>query len=309
MANIRQSTIRTIVRGAYDVQKLRIQTGNRIVGNFRAKLGQEPGELTETLDKEAQELLADLKKRYRRIADAITTETGRLRNIEFPGDEVISDYTEFALVEQYLDLERDEQRHFKRLEISLRNIPIYKEFLKKQVGIGPAMAGVIISEFNIHAAPYVSSLWRYAGLDVAIDGDGLGRSKRKEHLVTRSYKNAKGEEAERMSVTYNPWLKTKLMGVLATSFMRSNSPWLEHYKNYRHRIESDPNRIMTDKPGFHKDNTWTKARRHQASLRYMIKMFLAQLYNEWRTLEGLPVHPTYQEAKLGHAHNELRQAS
>lgn len=31
--------LRTLVRGAYDIQKLRIQSGNRIVGNFKAKLG------------------------------------------------------------------------------------------------------------------------------------------------------------------------------------------------------------------------------------------------------------------------------
>lgn len=33
------SNLKTIVRGAYDIQKNRIQTGNRIVGNFKAKLG------------------------------------------------------------------------------------------------------------------------------------------------------------------------------------------------------------------------------------------------------------------------------
>ena len=36
------SSIRMMVRGTYDLQKLRIQMGNRIVGNFKSKLGQQP---------------------------------------------------------------------------------------------------------------------------------------------------------------------------------------------------------------------------------------------------------------------------
>ena len=43
------------------------------------------------------------------------------------------------------------------------------------------MAGVLISEFDIHRARYPSSMWKYAGLDVA--RDGRGRSRKAEHLV------------------------------------------------------------------------------------------------------------------------------
>lgn len=43
--------------------------------------------------------------------------------------------------------------------------------------------------------------------------------------------------------------------------------------------------------------------RHNAAARYCAKMFLAQLYVEWRTLAGLPVRPPYHEEKLGHVHS------
>ena len=33
------SELRTLVRGIYDIQKLRIQMGNRLVSNFKVKLG------------------------------------------------------------------------------------------------------------------------------------------------------------------------------------------------------------------------------------------------------------------------------
>lgn len=300
-----RSNIRTLVRGAYDLQKLRVSVGNRVVGNFRAKLGQEPGKLAaETLDAEAQKLLADLKARYKRLADGVAKPGGRRK---FKGDEVISTYTEFALVAQYTELEHDEVAHFRRLGRVLEEIPIHTEFLAGIKGIGPAMAGVIVSEFDITKARYASSLWKYAGLDVATV-DGLGRSRRREHLEKRQYKNAKGEEAERDSITYNPWLKTKLMGVLAPSFLRSGSDYRRYYDDYRHRIETDPNRIITDKPGFHRDNTWTKQRRHDAAQRYMLKCFLVDLYRTWRTLEGLPVVPSYEEARRGYPHGGERAA-
>lgn len=40
------------------------------------------------------------------------------------------------------------------------------------------------------------------------------------------------------------------------------------------------------------------------AIRYMIKMFLKDLWVAWRTLEGLPVTPDYAEAKLGMKHGE-----
>jgi hypothetical protein len=43
--------------------------------------------------------------------------------------------------------------------------------------------------------------------------------------------------------------------------------------------------------------------RHRDAIRYMIKMFLAELYNEWRAIEGLEVRPSYHEEKLGHVHS------
>lgn len=290
------SITRTMVRGAYDLQKLRISVGNRIVGNFKAKLGQAPGESeAEALDDDAKRLLADLRASYERIADAIAAHP----RAKFPGDALISVYAEFALVAQYIEMEAVEAQHFKRLGKTLESVPIYTEFLAGVRGIGPAMAGVIISEIDITKARYPSSLWKYAGLDVG--PDGLGRSRRAEHLVQREYTNRAGEAAERRGITYNPWLKTKLMGVLAGSFLKSNSPYAEHYRNYRHRIETDPSRAIRETPG-RSDDEWTKQRRHQAACRYMIKMFLIDLYNAWRPLEGLEVAPTYHEAKMGHVH-------
>ena len=260
--------IRTIVRGVYDLQKLRIQMGNRVVANFKSKLGQEPGTSEKELEQQEKKLLKLLRESYNRITDAVI-DSGEVGEGKMPtpkkfkGDELISTYTELVLVDEYLSILKNEETHFNRLEKILRDVPIYNEFLSKVDGVGPAMAGVIVSEIDIQKAQYPSSLWKLSGLDavtigVYTDGNGkeqrlpmwrieelfadrdigetvyidgkypvsfttAGRSRRDYCLENKEYIDREGNSAVRRSLTYNPFLKTKLMGVLATSFLRSGS--------------------------------------------------------------------------------------
>lgn len=286
--SIQRQQLRVMVRGAYDLQKLRVMTGNRIVVNFKAKLGQKPGKLESEIDAEGQAILKDLRNRYKLLTAGVTTFP---RQASFKGDEVISTYTELCLISQYIDLDDDETRHFARLKTVLRDHPIWNTFLEDVKGCGPAMAGVIISEIDIHKAEYPSSIWSYAGLDVA--RDGRGRSRRKEHLVERNYTDKDGNPAKRVGITFNPFLKTKLY-VLATCFLKlppDRCPYRGIYDDYKHRLEHSP---------AHQEKT--KGHRHNMAMRYMIKRFLSDLYNHWRPLEGLSTAPEYSEGKLGIIH-------
>ena len=167
------------------------------------------------------------------------------------------------------------------------------------MGVGPAMAGVIISEIDITKAEYPSSLHKYAGVDVA--GDGQGRSRRAEHLEDSEYTDKEGKLQTKKGITFNPFLKTKLVGVLGSSFIKQSPDKCEYrkiYDDYKHRIEN---------MDAHKEKS--KGHRHNMAVRYMIKMFLIDLYNAWRKLEGLPVAPTYTEAKLGKVHGKAENES
>jgi len=285
------SNLKTIVRGAYDIQKNRIQTGNRLVGNFKAKLGLAPSEKEDKLDKAGQIVLKNLRQSHKLLTDGVASFP---RQSTFKGDEVISDYTELCLVDNYFELEEQEKSHFRRLSNILKDYPIYTEFLDGVMGVGPAMAGVIISEIDITKAEYPSSLHKYAGVDVA--GDGQGRSRRAEHLEDSEYTDKEGKLQTKKGITFNPFLKTKLVGVLGSSFIKQSPDKCEYrkiYDDYKHRIEN---------MDAHKEKS--KGHRHNMAVRYMIKMFLIDLYNEWRKLEGLPVAPTYTEAKLGKVHGK-----
>lgn len=301
---INRKSIRSIVRGAYDIQKLRIQMGNRIVGNFKARLGQSPGDDEDTLDAKGKQILAEIRAVFKKITDGVKSFP---KQKDFVGDEVISDFTELCLISQYIGLEKHEMEHFKRLGDVLTSIPIWTEYLFDVKGIGPALAGVIISEIDITKAKYPSSLWAYAGLDVA--ADGAGRSRRKEHLREVEYTDKDGKPAKRMGITFNPFLKTKLMGVLASSFLRvKDSEYAELYRNYKHRMESHVKwGVHNDKIKDDKGRLITsKGRRHNQAMRFMVKRFLVDLYKAWRKLEGLPIAPEYSEAKLKIVHGAVR---
>ena len=316
------AALRLMCKGAYDLQKLRMQCGLRLWANFNAKLKQQANpaaEDTETdadeMSEEAEKLIAQLKASYVRLTDGIARNRTLPAQKGFNGDELISTFTELTLVDQYIQLEKQEARHFRQMTPLLEEIPIYSTYLKQERGIGPAMASVLISYLDPAKADHISAFWRYAGLDVG--PDGMGRSRREEHLVERTYIDKNGQQKTRMGVTYNPFLKTKLAGVLASSFLRQKSRWSDVYSNYKHRITTDPNRTkvtVTEWKRMHKAGgmdavrgVWTPGRIHNASSRYMLKMFLAELWTKWRTLEGLPLTPTYHEAVMGHVHTPSAQ--
>ena len=276
-----------MTRGAYDLQHVRVEMGNRLCQAFRVRLGIQPGE-KETSEEAAKAILDTLRAAYKKITDGVVRELPTMK--QFSGNEIISTYTELCLISEYIELEKAEAKHFRRLNQVLEEAPIWTTFLKNVKGCGPAMSAVLISEIDIRKAEYPSSIWKYAGYDVALDGQG--RSRRKAHLVRLKYTDKKGEEQERDSITFNPWLKTKLF-VLAGCFLKANSPYREAYDNYKHRLDTMPQ---------HQDKT--KGHKHAMAMRYMLKMFLADFYNHWRRLEGLPVAPTYFEAKSGRKHGE-----
>lgn len=288
MEEVQRQNLRAIVRGAYDIQKLRIQMGNRIVGNFKVKMGQEPGKKEDEIDAEGKMILSEIRRDFAKITDGFTKmPTAR----KFKGQGVISEYTELVLVAEYIELERSEEGHFKRMGKVVEAHPLWGAFLRDVKGCGAAMAGVILSEIDITKARYVSSLWKYAGLDVGTDGKG--RSRREEHLTEYEYVSKEGEIKKRKGITFNPFLKTKLVGVLGPCFLKAGGPYSEVYRDYKHRLE-----------GHAEYGEESKGHRHNMATRYMVKMFLKDLYVAWRPLEGLPVHAPYQEAKLGHVHGE-----
>lgn len=278
--------LRSLTKGCYDIQELRIQMGNRIVANFKTKLGIEPGTKEKESQADTKKVLNTIRSSYNRMTDGVQQISKRV-NFEYDG--VISNFSELCLIDQYIELLTNEKAHFRRLENTLGNFEIWTAWLSDVKGVGPAMGAVIVSEIDIEKAKYVSSIWKYAGLDVV---DGEGRTRQKKHLVEIEYQDSEGETKTKLGITFNPFLKTKLIGVLGPCLKRAKDHYAGVYDDYRHRIDNEK-----------KHQKKSDGHRHNMAVRYMVKMFLKDLYAEWKQIEGLPQHPTYQEAKLGHTHN------
>ncbi|BAG41479.1 hypothetical protein [Ralstonia phage phiRSL1] len=311
--------IRKLTRGAYDIQQLRIATGLRVVAQFRDRFNvPEPvtdvqldhattGEARAALDAEAKEkadkqrdaLLKQIRIHFDRVTDGIVA-TQRRKTYHF--DDVFKDETDVWFMENYMGILDQEQQAFKRLERALGKNGFYNDWLANVKGIGPAMAGVLISELDPYRAKYPSSFWKYSGLDVVTVVDPEthdivrteGRRNFKHHLVESTYTDRDGKEQTKMGLSYNPWLKTKLLAVMAPSFLKCSHPvYSKMYYDYKLRQLNRPEL---------KDNKAVKAIAHKRALRYVAKMFLRDLHTAWRTYEGLEVYPSYEEAKLGMTH-------
>lgn len=307
------AALRTFVKSAYALQAHRVAIGNRLSANFRTKLGLKPSE-KETDDVQAFNVLTAIRKEYKNLTSGI---------IDFPRSNeffknktgIITNIAELYLVNSFIEASRIEKEHFNALPDLLAEFPIYTEFLSKIFGMGSAMAAVIIAEINIYKSKYPSSIERYAGIDTVklvnpetgeIRIEGRGKIK-ESHLVTREYVAKDGTIKTKKSISYNKFLKTKLVGVLGPIFIklgkRINKETGEiTYANIYAKIFDDYKARITAVNAT-LPNPRTKAHINMMANRYMIKAFIRDLYNVWRPMEGLKPHPTYSEAKLGHVHN------
>jgi hypothetical protein len=235
-------------------------------------------------------------------------------------------------IENFISVSASAREQEKEIEKMLRRtlklFPVYNEFLKDVKGVGEVLAGWLISEIDIYKATAVSKIWQYAGLNPSL-------VKGKKRIDKKAYKPEMGEVVSEMENTrsegtdlviqtmdmikgdrptegyilpYNKNLRTRLMGILADGFIKAKSSYaIEFYYPYKARLEKEDSVIedfgRTRKDSGKKWSEVSKGHRDMAAKRYMIKMFLRDLYVAWREIEGLPVRPPYEEEYLGKKHS------
>jgi hypothetical protein len=290
--------VRGAIKGVYDIQKVRIGLGNRIVSNTYSRLGISKGKSKKDMDTIKRHMLDVILGEYTSITDAMVEKNLPIRNYfeDVPEKTLISSTAEYNIIRVYRELKMYEDVLVKEVTSLVSEHRLWNAFFKDVKCVGPMMAGICISEFNIFKARHVSSFYKYAGLDVVLKEEngeiiGEGRSVKREHMVKVEYVNKKGENATRDSLTYNPFLKSKLVGVLGGSLMRKVSPYRKDYDGYLFRLQNSPK--------YSGDTKELKSRRQNMARRYIVKCFLRDLWVAWRTLEGLEVTEPYEVAKLG----------
>jgi hypothetical protein len=125
----------------------------------------------------------------------------------------------------------------------------------------------------------------------------LEHGRRKGDTEMFEYKDCDGNTKLKRGITYNPILKTKLMGVLTGCLMKAKDPtYSTIYYDYKKRMELSK---------YHAGKT--PAHKNMMAQRYMIKQFLRNMWTTWRELEGLPVDMPYEVEKLGHTPHKYNE--
>jgi len=139
-------------------------------------------------------------------------------------------------------------------------------------------------------------------------GDGSERGK---YVIVKTNTMIPGDRlTEGFVAPYNSDLRVALCGVMADCMIKCKSSYaIDYYYPRKERLkQSDKQTTERRKGGEVETIAWKDARdghHDRAAKRYMVKMFLKDLYNHWRAIEGLEVRPDYQEQYLGHKHNTI----
>ncbi len=211
---------------------------------------------------------------------------------------------------------KQEQDVEKKMKKILKRFPIYNDWLLQVKGVGTIAAATIISTFDIEKATTVSKMWQYAGLN-----PGMVRGKKRHENKDGTFRIEVTDtlvRGDRMTpgfvAPFNKRLRTSLCGILADGFIKAQAPYaMEFYYPYKERLANSEKETteIRKKGGKPESLAWKDAKlghRDRAAKRYMIKMFVRDLYEAWREIEGLEVRPPYQEEYLGHKHSIKEQS-
>lgn len=201
-------------------------------------------------------------------------------------------------------------------------------WLQEVTGIGPVLAAKIVSMVDFERATTISKLWRFAGLAV-IDGRAERRERGKVnrfnarlkttmYLVGTSFLRSQSPYTALYYQARQAYWEAKQIRPLSelcpaelAEFQRKQKESAfadpeEERKAWYELIALGQRRYLERNGGAAQDALpWTDQHVHLASLRRMVKIFLAHLWLYTRKRMGLPVGPPYCVEKMGHhGHDE-----
>lgn len=199
---------------------------------------------------------------------------------------------------------------------------------REQYGVGPVIAAGLLAHIDIHKAPTVGHIWRYAGLDPTSKwGKGEKRpwnatlktlcwkigesfvktSNNEESFYGKIYKNRKIEETKRNISGANAETaleisKARNLSKTADAKHWYSGTWIEMPKLQAAAKEMGFSALPTEPFPM-----LSPAHIHARARRYTVKIFLAHLHDFWwEKATGTPAPLPYPIAHLGHAHEIKR---
>ena len=215
--------LRDVLDALYDMQKLRIASGNRLYQIFKDKSDadstikdeiekekQKETDSKEVLDAKADEILKTVNSEYKELTaymmDNNKTIASALKKIETIK---ILTKTDYSMVKAYNLLLESEESYKKVLEANIKDHPVFTGFLSQVKGCGPMMSANIIAYLDPYKARHASSFRKYAGLDVVTtkDKDGNPVVDEDGNIVTHGRKMGDTEDYEYIDKNGNKAIK------------------------------------------------------------------------------------------------------
>ena len=192
----------------------------------------------EELSEKAQKIIDILKGEYRRLTEGVARNRTLPRREGFKGSGVVSDFAELVLIHQCRITRKARARAIQAYWRSAGRCSGVRRLAGKATRHRSGHGRSACDQLRYQQGGPPVAVWANAGLDVG--PDGFARSRRAAHLIEREYKAKDGEIKKKMSTTFDPWLQSRMLGVLGGSLLRSKSPYRKFYDEYKHRITTDP---------------------------------------------------------------------
>lgn len=202
--------------------------------------------------------------------------------------------------------ETEEVRLGKEMEIALKGIPIYTDYLSKIRGVSTILSAKLIAYIQ-DAGKFdtPSALMRYCG--VSADDAGFVQRARRQTKCPKCGSPEKTEPKdgkrfcancnyEYQGLGYSPALKT-LMFNIQESFMRAKHPVFRRLYDEAHAKYLKRGIDKSGSNGANKNLKHLQLRSYKKPQR----IFLALLWTKWRELDGLSTVVPYPEGIQGHA--------
>jgi hypothetical protein len=287
--------IRLLVESYYDVQDIRIKASNAI-DDYSCR-----GEISfKEDDKTIKNVVGKLKykvdKEGKRWASITWMERDpkdekgekKMRNKKVEPEAVVSfkgmiSKNEAKSMKDWVDerMARMEKELMLLVSPNVYQHKLWQEWLSKIRGIGPCLAGALLSRLDPRRARTPSAFHKICGLHVDPE----------THLAVRRQKGVKGDWA--------PFLK-KTCWKIGETFVKTGAFYKDLYKKFRAEVDAAP--CPWEARGVpHKDRSGKvvpcpKAHRYALAKRKVVKIFLAHLWTVWRKIEGLPTDVPYSFA-------------
>ena len=230
---------------------------------------------------------------------------------------------DIPVLAKFAKFAREMEENLKKLlPEALSRFPIWNEWLSKIEPVQEVASAWLLSELDVRIADTASKFWQVCGFN-----PGTVRARKSEkddkgkRIIVVTNTLVRGDRLTKGFLSpFNTTLRKVMMGIWAQGMINGTKPKgakkgaknipsqykLDYYDPYKHRLENSEREVQERlKNGKYKTVMWKDAapgHRHMAAKRYMCKMFLRDLYVQWRTIEGLPVREPYAEEYLGKKH-------